>query len=157
MTKKKLTINLICPICDRKYVNARYLPCNFSVCYTCIQSSTVDNVFKCNLCKKHEHEVPINGFPAATLINAQLAKEERILASRNKKINPVLTRNLKKENESNSSKTILTLIKTEPLEQTKPQLDSVQNIKIEPLDEIKLNEPLEPHFESLITKSKYLL
>ena len=113
--KKKEIINLICPVCESKYVNARFLPCNYSVCSACIQSLTVDNVFKCKLCKHREHEVPVNGFPASTIINAQIAKEERILAFKNKKTQPVLTKRLRKEKEKipesnpKSSKSNLTM------------------------------------------------
>lgn len=73
--------HITCPICNNIFENARFIPCNRTVCFKCIQSSISNNTFKCILCKKKEHEIPVNGFPASTLVMQLVVKYNKYTQS----------------------------------------------------------------------------
>ena len=141
--KKKEIINLICPICEKRFADARWIPCNRSVCFRCIQSSIVNDVFKCKLCKKQEHEVPINGFPVSPIIAAEIAKEERILAKKKE--------NETKKSQPKSAKSVTSIkIKSELFEHIRSKSESPKQLAL--ANTIK-TDPHETQLKSLASKS----
>ena len=158
---------LQCPICNKRFQDPIFLPCEQHVCQKCINDYIEENLandqkqFNCLWCDK-EHAIPANGFPKSELMNFWLelkpkkVNRGRAIENFNENVNKCANKinEIKQSlvNKENFLKDQYELKRHKIQTETYSKIDKINKRSREQLD--RMNQLEKEHLESLADQTK---